>query len=848
MVKVAAAAATAVPTPPPVLSTLRNSPPATNSPRRLPHSPARWVLLLLLIACGCGRPRSADDLYGQAETLRRRGFTKQAVEAADQGWRQWISKPGAEWHWKFRLLKAELLLNQRSAPQALELLEGAGVSPPSDELKARYLADLGQARRDPALIEQAFELASRQQYSALIPSIELKRAALDGYTNRAEAFLTNALTLARAQSDAYLEAAALNDLGFMRLGASRFDEAVPWLERAESVAHRAGADRLRERALGNLGFCYYRLGDFDRAVDSLSLAITLAREVADEDNLHRWLNDIGSVYYRRREFSQAIASYQASADLARRVNNQSAVIMALNNLAATSFENGDIDSAERFNSQAAALIGKANDSESRLHSQLHTAWIEAAKKQTAQAESSFRAVIDSATSGRDPLVLWEAETGLARLLHTACRDVEADTEYRKALATIEGEWSKLGEDRHKVTFLAQLITFYQDYVAFLAGRGEIERAAAVADSSRARVLAEKLGVEPGARKTATRAPKAGPILLSYWLAPAHSYLWLIGPNGISEFVLSGEARIAALVNQYNAAILRGHDPLARDNPAGRTLYQELLAPARSLIPAGASLIVIPDGCLHGLNFETLIVDVPTPHYWIEDVTLSVAPALGLLQPAPRRSATPGKLLLIGDPSAADPAFPPLPHLKREVEIVRQSFPSLTLLTGEQANPQAYRTAHPGDYSLIHFAAHAVANAESPLNSAVILSKTGDEYKLYAKDLLQQPLQADLVTISACHSAGARSYSGEGLLGFTWAVLQAGARNVVAGLWNADDAATAELMGEFYARLASGASPAAALRLAKLKLLKSAGQYRSPYYWGAFQLFTRSTEAAGVNDE
>jgi CHAT domain-containing protein len=258
--------------------------------------------------------------------------------------------------------------------------------------------------------------------------------------------------------------------------------------------------------------------------------------------------------------------------------------------------------------------------------------------------------------------------------------------------------------------------------------------------------------------------------------------------------------------------------------------------------------VVPDGCLHGLNFETLIADIPTPHYWIEDVTLTVAPALGVLQPAPLHRATPARLLLVGDPEAADPAFPPLPHLKREVDIVQKSFPSLTRLTGHQANPQAYRTAHPGSYSLIHFGAHAVANAESPLNSAVILSRIGEDYKLYAKDLLEQPLQADLVTISACHSAGARSYSGEGLLGFTWAVLQAGARNVVAGLWNADDAATSELMGEFYRQLASGAAPAAALRLAKLKLLKSAGQNQRPYYWGAFQLFTRSTEAVRANDE
>jgi CHAT domain-containing protein len=815
---------------------IRTNPPPTTSPRY--RSSACSVLLLLLIAWGCGKPRSAEDLYGQAETLRRRGFTKQALEAADQGWRQWISKPGAEWQWKFRLLKAEILVNQRSTRQALELLDGAGEAPPSDELKARYLADLGQARKDRALVEQAFELASRHGYSSLIASIELKRAAMDGYTARSEAFLRNALTLAQAQSDAYLEAAALNDLGFERQSASQFDEAVPWLERAESMANSVGAARLRARALGNLGFCYYRLGDFDRAADSLSLAIRLARDVGDDLTLHRWVNDIGNVYYRRREFGLAISHYQEAAKLAKLANDESAEIMALNNLAATSFENGDLASAERYDNQADALIEKTPDRESILHSRLHTAWIQAAKKQPAEAESSFRAVIDSATRERQSFVLWEAETGLARILQADGRETEADAEYRSALATIEGEWSRLGEDRHKVTFLAQLIKFYQDYVDFLVGRGQAERAAAVADSSRARVLAEKLGVEPDARKSATRAPKAGPILLSYWLAPVHSYLWLIGPDGTSEFVLSGEARIAALVNQYNAAILRGHDPLERDNPAGRALYQELLRPARGLIPAGASIIVVPDGCLHGLNFETLIVDDPTPHYWIEDVTLAVAPALGLLQPAPARRATLGKLLLIGDPEAADPAFPPLPHLRREVEIVQRSFPSLTLLTRQQANPQAYHSAHPGDYSLIHFAAHAVANAESPLNSAVILSKMGEDYKLYAKDLLEQPLQADLVTISACRSAGARSYAGEGLLGFTWAVLQAGAKNVVAGLWNADDAATAEMMGEFYRRLASGASPAAALRLAKLKLLKSPGQNRRPYYWGAFQVFTR----------
>jgi CHAT domain-containing protein len=99
-----------------------------------------------------------------------------------------------------------------------------------------------------------------------------------------------------------------------------------------------------------------------------------------------------------------------------------------------------------------------------------------------------------------------------------------------------------------------------------------------------------------------------------------------------------------------------------------------------------------------------------------------------------------------------------------------------------------------------------------------------------------------VTISACRSAGAKSYAGEGLVGFTWAFLQAGARSIIAGLWDADDQATAELMGEFYRRLGAGSTPAEALRQAKLKLLKSTGRNQRPYYWGSLQLFTRELSA------
>ena len=91
-------------------------------------------------------------------------------------------------------------------------------------------------------------------------------------------------------------------------------------------------------------------------------------------------------------------------------------------------------------------------------------------------------------------------------------------------------------------------------------------------------------------------------------------------------------------------------------------------------------------------------------------------------------------------------------------------------------------------------------------------------------------------MSACRSAGAKTYAGEGLVGLTWAFLQAGSRAVVAGLWDVPDTSTAQLMDHFYAAIAAGSAPADALQKARLELRK--GDYKKPYYWGAFQCYLR----------
>lgn len=162
---------------------------------------------------------------------------------------------------------------------------------------------------------------------------------------------------------------------------------------------------------------------------------------------------------------------------------------------------------------------------------------------------------------------------------------------------------------------------------------------------------------------------------------------------------------------------------------------------------------------------------------------------------------------------------------------------MTAFDSDRATPAVYRDAALDRFSMIHFTAHATANVESPLDSAVVLSGPDTGFKLYARDVADKPLNADLVTVSACRSAGERAYSGEGLVGFAWAFLRAGARRVIAGLWDVDDRSTARLMDALYDGVHDGQSPAASLRAAKLGLIASGGQLARPYYWGPFQLFT-----------
>jgi len=375
-------------------------------------------------------------------------------------------------------------------------------------------------------------------------------------------------------------------------------------------------------------------------------------------------------------------------------------------------------------------------------------------------------------------------------------------------------------------------------------RGDEAGAFAISESSRARLLRERLDLARakvhhyGIAQYQATARASGATFLSYWIGPERSYLWAISGKGFTSFSLPSEPEIRGLVERYQRAIERDASIKPDDRSAGAKLFQMLLP--SEVLKEGGRYLIVPDGPLYALNFETLPVPGDRPHYWIEDATVAVAPSLDLLlanqvQPSPGRS-----LLLVGDANEWNPQYPKLLQAKKEMADIEQLFPAADrkVLAEADATPAAYQRSNPAHFAYIHFTAHATANKNSPFDSAIILSRENGSSaagKLSAKEVLGTRVRAELVTISACHSAGARTYWGEGLVGFAWAFLQSGAHGVIAGLWDVSDYSSPRLMHDLYAGLAASQSPPDALRAAKLNLIRES-KYADPYYWGAFQLY------------
>lgn len=804
------------------------------------------LVLAWLLGAGPGAP-PLESLRREGYRLLDLGRSAQASALAAQGRARAIAAADTAALRAFEVLQAEVLVQDRHLPEALKALEspleGADPETQARAAMARALARCfggaagEQARRVAADLALAERLA-RPLGSALMAQVILRRgtcAYVAGDRDAAEQDFRRVFAQAKQEHLPELAMMAEGSMGLVLVQRGHYDEASLSLRRALTSSEALGAEAFSNKIRVNLGWCSFELGDYPRTLAILEPVVG-SRAVLEGDRLIA-LNMMGNALYRQERLAEARARYEEALGLAHRLGYRPQEAHQLENLAQVALEQGDLELAQRRAEEMARVREHDPELRARVSTTLTLGEIAAARSVEPGAQALLRKVIDWPGADRD--LVWEARAALARLQMRAGRAGEAKAEYRAAFDLMERSIGQVQAAESRLSFLSSLRRFQDEYVDFLVTAGRVEEALEVSDRSRARVLRERLGV--GAARAAelrALASKLDAVLLAYWVGPKSGYLWVISGGAVRLEPLPGRDELKQYILAHQKVVLSSRDPVQEGTRASRWLHDALVKPAG--LTRGARVVAALDDVLHGLSLETLVVPGPPPHYWIEDATLTVVPALGLLRSGKAKAPPPRRALLLGNPLPSE-GFPALPQAGRELRHIAALFgpADSTVFAGAAATPEAWTKAETGHYGYIHVAAHAEANPLSPLESAVVLSPRKDApHKLYARDVAAAKLEAELVTLSACRGAGARAYAGEGLVGLAWAFLQAGAANVVGGLWDVEDASTAQVMEELYRNVVGRQLPAEALRQAKLSLLRSGTARGKPYYWGPLVMMTR----------
>lgn len=816
----------------------------------------------MLIGCRHKKPVLPEQAYESIEQHFIAGDLGQA-DAASQRTASQTTDP--VWAARFRIQHGRIVVYQGRYQDALTLLNpplptglpDSALAITRGTLLSIALRRSGKLERASQALLDAERLCPNELSCGEVRLaqgiVEIEGAHLD----EAVRFFQPGLLSARTRGDRFLEMQFLLNLGVVALRQEHYDEALQRFAAASVLANALGARLALEKSTGNVGWALYKLGDYRRALANSQLAGTQAAALGAPVDEVRWLNDAGLSQYRLGDLNAARSSYQQSLQLSRSIHNMEETGDALIALAAVSLQTGDLDAALHRSTEARQIAEQRGN----LVDTLRPALIEALvlQKRGSIAQARDRLIELQRRSAAKLSIRWEAENALARLAAQTGQSTLADLWFQRAIATYRAQRASVADVSLRLPFVENGAGLYLSYMQHLIDQGRTGEALTVFDQGRAATLSETIqpitqphhaeGLSKDTQKPTVRpqviAKNLGATILIYSLQPGTSYLWAITPNRTEFLRLPGKEVILPLVDRLQRSLLQSTDLLAQPDSPAYTLFQLLIEPARSLIKSGGKVFIIADEGMNSLNFETLLTSATQPHFWIEEVTIINARSLGLLGGTHKLLSTPApskRLLLIGDPIYSHGEYEALPHAREETDSIASYFPQRAVHTGAEATPASYQVSHPASYSYIHFVAHATASADSPLDAAVVLSpppENQDAYKLYAREVLKEKLNADLVTISSCYGSGVQSYAGEGLVGLTWAFLRAGSHNVIAALWQVNDSSTPRLMNDLYFGLAHGSDPADALRSAKLNMIRGGGVFRKPFYWAPFQLYAGS---------
>jgi len=645
---------------------------------------------------------------------------------------------------------------------------------------------------------------------------------------KAEGFFKDSLFLTRKTKKSKIEVRVLNNIGIVCLELKNYFESFDYFLKALHKARKIKDPEAVGMIYCNMGTCFLRIRNLKKAKFYFHKAKELSQEIKSKDILFEAYIGLGQCYENLGEFERAIEFYQKS-------------IIEIDNVRSRM----DLDTFK---------AGFVRDKLSVYEYLIELLYKLRKNKLQYKSEEQIFNTIEKAKGRAFLEVLSESQYSMKGKLG---REVQKENKRESSKHSSNSQilWNGNQQERKKRMSFEK---YHKIEVENTIPTEELEQTNMI--------LPEPCHLEQVQKELLNQRTA----LIEYFLGERQSFVFIIEKNDYEIFPLPPRDEIRKSVKGYIKEISDPPKGKFRGNFAAERLYRQLLFPLeKNLNDSVEHLIIVPDGLLYYLPFEALIVGsinkFSTSNFLIEKYKISYAPSSSSLLFLKKKKARvqPSKsILAIGNPSYELEEisknssksssriyreiyenqgfdFSPLPYSKREIKEISKFFQKehKDIFLGSEAREDLIKKIPLEDYQIIHFACHGLHDEIFPFRSGLVLSLDGDMNEdgfLLVHEIFNLKLIADLIVLSACQTGKGKLENIEGVLGLPRIFFYCGARSVISSLWEVNDKSTAKFMSYFYKYLSVGNSKSQALRMAKIKMLKS--EYSHPFYWASFVLY------------
>lgn len=660
---------------------------------------------------------------------------------------------------------------------------------------------------------------------------------------------------ALGDDNAWNMAFIFNNIGMCYDALADFPRAIENIQRARAVAEKVGARPRVETSLAVLGDLELKRGELKAADDFYQQSLRLGEQLHDLAGQARATLGAAQVALARGDMAKALAQSQTAVTLARKTGEIDQLAPALDSLGKSFEALGRGKEAQRAFEEAIAEVEKLRtrvaggdiEREALFAQQIapyrHLITLLVRQKQPAQAllaaeKASARVLLDATDAGR---TVWESvltpnEHRRQQELDLGLTEANRDLAHLQAAAKPDDAAIARAQEK-----LRQAQSAQEDFGALIEStHPQLHR---LAPPAALRSLAE---LEP-------ILPDKESVILRFAVGEEDSFLFVLSrPNESQAPALQvyslgvGAQPLARLTNDYREMIARRG--LTWHEPA-RQLYDLLLRPAAAQIDSAHALIIVPDGPLWDLPFQSL--EKEPNHPLLLDHSLRYAPSLTLLARLEKAATTKPEHALLafvnpaldslgrekGSPTGRE--WQPLPEMEKQADALAKLYPPPAgeIFSGDAAREKTFKEKV-GDAAVLHFATHGVLDDRAPLYSYLLLAQTdlspNEDGRLEMRELLQLKLHARLAILCGCETARGQITAGEGEVGLSWGFLVAGCPATVVSQWQVESASSTQLMIALHRQLRAGCTQAEALRRASLEV-RADPCYQHPFYWAPFVL-------------